>query len=57
MPAAHLEISMCNNVAHLVGERQRQLRMVAGELGIALFNVVAGLADDLKVPNHGILYE
>ena len=48
---------MGDGVSHLVGRRQRQLRMRCSELGGVLLDVVAGLANDLQVADHGVLYQ
>src|SRR4051812_25116145 len=42
----HLEITVGQGIAHLVGERQRQLGVLSREFGAMLFDVVAGLSDD-----------
>jgi hypothetical protein len=46
-----------DGIAHLVGKRQRQLRMRSRKLGIVFLNVIAGFADDLEVANHGVLHQ
>ena len=46
---------MGHGVAHLICERQGQLRVGCSELRIVLLDIVAGLTDDLEVPDHGIL--
>lgn len=48
---------MHDSIAHLIGERQRQLRMLNLERRVVLLDVVAGLANDLKVTDHGILHQ
>ncbi len=46
---------MGHSVAHLVGERQRQIWMLCCEIGIVLLYIVAGLADDLEISDYGVL--
>ena len=51
----YLEIAVCYRVTHLIGESQGQIRVSRRVLGEVVFDVVAGLADDLEVTDHGIL--
>ena len=45
----HLEIAVCNRVAHLIGEGQGQLWVNCRELWEVVFDVVTGFADNLEV--------
>jgi len=53
----NLEVAVRDGVAHLVSRRQGQLRMLSRELGEAGHDSVARLADDLEIPDHGILHQ
>ena len=50
-----LEVTVRDSIAHLIGDRQGQFGVPHRERGVVLLNVVAGLADDLEVADHGIL--
>lgn len=48
---------MCDSVAHLVCEGQRQLGMLCREIRVMLQDVVAGLTENFQVADDGVLYQ
>ncbi len=49
-----LEVTMCDSVAHLVCEGQRQLGMLCRKFRVMLQDVVAGLADNFQIADNGV---
>ena len=53
----HFEITVSHCVSHLICRRKRELRMCFHKFGIALFDVITGLANDLEVADDGVLHQ
>ena len=49
------EVPMQQRIARVVGRKDWQFRMCRHEFGEVLCDVSAGLSNDLKVSDHGIL--
>ena len=53
----HLEIAVRQRIAHLIGGRQRKMRMTRRKRRAMLLDIAAGLADNLQVADHGSLHQ